>query len=250
MVVHCAAILDEKNPELFKVNVEGTKNVLEAAAQNKVEQFIHVSSVGVYGQQKGLKDESTPTKPSTRYEESKLEAEKLVNNYQEVFHTTILRPAIVLGENKYWESIVKTIAKNYPLPCEGKNKWQMVSVEDVVSAIIHSIKNPDFYEETFIVAEKKPLTLQEVVEIIRENSGLKKRVIKIPVLLAKIVVELNKVFKFSELLTPEYLQRLQADRHYSIKKIESTGWKPRHESRKDLPSLVKKILAKKQKIKK
>lgn len=240
-VVHCAAVLDEKNPQLYSVNVVGTKNVLEAAAENNVEQFIFISSVGVFGQQKGEKNENTHIKPATVYEKSKADAEDLVNNYQEVFYTTILRPAIVLADNKYWRAIIKTIGKNFPLPGKGDNKWQMADARDVVSAITHCIGNEDCYGETFIVAEKNAGTLEEIVQIIRENLGFKKEVLKIPFFLGMLIAKINTILKFSEILTPEYLTRMQADRFYSTAKIEATGWKAKYNTKEELGKLVRKI---------
>lgn len=238
IVIHLAAQLDEKASDLWEVNVKGTENCLEAAAASGAEQFIFISSVGVFGLQPGLKDEKTEPKPETLYEKSKLEAEKKVLSYQEVFHVTILRPAIVIGDNKYWGQIIKTIGKGFPLIGDGKNHWQTASAEDVAEAIEFCIGNEDTYGETFIVAEKDAKTLEEIVETIRQGLGMKGKIMKIPAWLGNFIAIINSVARFNPILDPEYVKRLQADRHYSIAKLEKLGWKPRHDSEEVLKKII------------
>ena len=49
-IFHCAAAVDEKRKDLFwKINFEGTAQLLEAARRAAVSKFIQVSSIGVYG---------------------------------------------------------------------------------------------------------------------------------------------------------------------------------------------------------
>lgn len=241
VVVHMAAQLDEKAADLWEVNVKGTENVLEASAESKVQQFIFLSTVGVYGLLPGMKDEGTEPKPETLYEKSKLEAEKKVLSFQEVFHVTVLRPAIVVGENKYWGQIIKTIGKNFPLIGRGKNHWQALCLEDLADAIVFCINREECFGETFIVAEKEVMTLEELVLHVRGELGMSDGLKKIPGWLGNAAAAFNSVFKFSPLLDQAYVKRLQADRLYSTGKLEKLGWKARHSARECLSELVKKI---------
>ena len=134
-VVHLASQVDEDAKDLWEVNVKGTENCLEAAEQNNVSQFIYLSTVGVYGSTPGMKDEDTTPHPETGYERSKAEAEKKVLGYQEVFHVTILRPALVVGNNEYWNGTIRTVKKGFPLIGSGRNRFQLVCLEDVVEAV-------------------------------------------------------------------------------------------------------------------
>ncbi|VVC00124.1 L-arabinose 1-dehydrogenase (NAD(P)(+)) [uncultured archaeon] len=245
VVIHLAAQLDEQAPELWEVNVKGTENVLEACAENQIEQLIFLSSVGVYGAQKGLKTEETATQPETIYEKSKLEAEKKVLSFQEVFHVTILRPAIVLGNNTYWRQIIKAIGKGYPLIGNGKNHWQTVSVEDVVSAIAFCIGKEECYGETFIAAEKAAITLEELVALVRKEAGISKPVQKIPFFLGYLAAHFNALIKFVPMLTPPYVKRMQADRWYSTAKLEALGWKAKDSSREILPKIAAMVFSEK-----
>ena len=99
-VVHAAAWTGgpELSPEAgYRVNVEGTRNVLGAARVPGVERFIYISSVAVYGVNGApFVDESMPTPPvGQAYSDSKIAAEKLVRGSGLPY--VIIRPASTYG---------------------------------------------------------------------------------------------------------------------------------------------------------
>ncbi|HDO34526.1 MAG TPA: NAD(P)-dependent oxidoreductase, partial [Chromatiales bacterium] len=85
LVFHLAAAQHEANvgPEHFRrVNVEGTRNVLEAALAAGVGRVVHGSTIGVYGSAShGELSESTPPSPVNVYGTTKLEGERLALSY-------------------------------------------------------------------------------------------------------------------------------------------------------------------------
>ncbi len=243
VVVHCAAQLDEEAPNLYEVNVTGTENVLEACTANGIGQFIFLSTVGVFGQLRGLKDENTEPRPETPYEKSKLEAEKRVLSFQEVFHVTILRPAIVIGNNKYWQQIIRPVVKGFPLIGDGQNHFQTSCPEDIADAIIFCMGREECYGEIFIVAEKNAQTLEQTANIVRKEFGMQTPIGKIPLWLGNIIVKINYLIKFSPILKSAYVKRLQADRFYSTKKLMGLGWKAKCSAASALPKLVKLVSA-------
>lgn len=247
VVVHLAAILDEESAQMREVNVKGTENALEAAAQSKVQQFIFLSTVGVYGSTPGVKDENTNPNPETGYEKSKLEAEKKVLSYQEVFHVTILRPALAVGKNNYWEGIIKTVKKGFPLIGSGSNSFQLVCAEDVVDAIRFCIGREECYGETFIVAEPEEgaMTLEGAVNHIRKGLGMSGPAGKIPKAAGKILAHVNSLVKFNPILKPAYLRRMLRERSYSTAKLESLGWKAQRTGRDGISKLVREFMTEK-----
>ncbi len=83
-VFHVAALnascLRDPSP-LFRTNVEGTRNALEAAAASGVRRFVHTSSAATIGEESGaIGREDTPHRGwfLTAYERSKFDAERLV----------------------------------------------------------------------------------------------------------------------------------------------------------------------------
>ncbi|MFH1234403.1 MAG: NAD-dependent epimerase/dehydratase family protein [Candidatus Diapherotrites archaeon] len=238
-VIHLAAVLDERSPLLWKVNVQGTENILKAASEGKVERFIHLSSVGVHGEQKGAADENASFNPETDYEKSKMQAELKVQEFQELMHITILRPALVLGPNEYWKKIVKLVGKNFPLIGNGKNKWQTIYIDDLVDALAFCAEHEETMDETFILAEEHGITLEELCLEIKRNLGLKPKLMKLPFWLGKPLAYVFLVLSPKSLITPQHLDRLARNREYSIGKIKKFGWKPKWNTKNGIKETVK-----------
>jgi nucleoside-diphosphate-sugar epimerase len=102
-VVHCGALVSDwatKN-EIKKINVEGTRLLLEASAAADVQRFVHLSTTDVYGYPGGRAiDESyRATRFRNWYAQTKLEAEAEVRRAERErsLETVILRPATVYG---------------------------------------------------------------------------------------------------------------------------------------------------------
>jgi len=89
-----------KREDFFGVNLEGTRNALEAAQQAGVKQFVYISTVAVVGVPRGsaVIDETYPLTPWDDYQCSKLEAERLTLCY----HRECGLPAIVLRPGAFY----------------------------------------------------------------------------------------------------------------------------------------------------
>ena len=106
-VVHCAARVARRGTrdDFFRDNVDGTRHLLEAARRAGVERFVHVSSIAVYGVERGLErvaeDAVYDPHPDWRgaYTWSKLEADRLVLERGDALglRTIVLRPGILVG---------------------------------------------------------------------------------------------------------------------------------------------------------
>jgi nucleoside-diphosphate-sugar epimerase/predicted dehydrogenase len=106
-VVHCAARVARRGSrdDFFRDNVDGTRQLLEAARRAGVERFVHVSSIAVYGVERGLErvaeDAAYDPHPDWRgaYTWSKLEADRLVLERGAALglRTVVLRPGILVG---------------------------------------------------------------------------------------------------------------------------------------------------------
>lgn len=85
-----------------KINVEGTKNLLEASKENKVKTFIFSSSASVYGQRSDTCAEDNRPNPQSPYAQSKLDGEKLCAEYGKKYglHTASLRYFNVYGDRQ------------------------------------------------------------------------------------------------------------------------------------------------------
>ncbi|MBU1120688.1 NAD-dependent epimerase/dehydratase family protein [Candidatus Micrarchaeota archaeon] len=224
VVIHLAALVDETagKENLFRVNVKGTENLLEESAKAGVRRFIFLSTVGVMGDIKEKVNEEAAFNPKTDYEKSKAEAERKVNEFQEMIPVTILRSALVIGPNKYWKEIINLVEKGFPLIGNGKNKFQLVYYKDLVGAILFLLKRSQTENETFIVAEEEGKSLGEVYELIQKELGIKKEIKSISPLKAKIMSKLVK--GKTPLLNSAYIDRLVRIRDYNTNKFNSLGW--------------------------
>ncbi|MDY6877753.1 MAG: NAD-dependent epimerase/dehydratase family protein [Chloroflexota bacterium] len=90
-----------RREDFFAVNLEGTRNVLEAARRAGVERFIYISTIAVIGVPHAgvIVDEEYPLAPQDDYQHSKLEAERLTLCYhrEHGLPTIVLRPSAFYG---------------------------------------------------------------------------------------------------------------------------------------------------------
>jgi predicted dehydrogenase/nucleoside-diphosphate-sugar epimerase len=169
-VVHCAVgTAWGQRQEIFKVTVDGTKRLAEAALAAGVKRFIHLSTISVYGDDgamQGTIDEATPVKPvaGSEYGESKAAAERAVQEIaQRGLAAVIFRPARVYGP-------FSRIFIERPLPAiaEGRFRWlgnphvpaDMVYIDSVVHAIVLALEADErrVAGEIFTVGDGDPIT--------------------------------------------------------------------------------------------
>src|SRR3989339_1644451 len=82
VIIHLAGQLGSFDRKCKAVNVEGTRNILEAINKNKAVVFVFFSSIDAFGMTGGqVVDEKDIERPDSFYGESKLEAERLIRSY-------------------------------------------------------------------------------------------------------------------------------------------------------------------------
>ena len=161
-VFHCAAIVSYHKKDasrMLEVNINGTKNIVNACIENDVNHFIHVSSISALGDSKGeIIDEETPRNFNdyhSNYSKSKYLSEQEVwRGIQEGLNATILNPGVVFGPNACERSsgtMIARIDKGLPaLPAGGSG---IVSVLDVVEVMVRAAKQTPTNERYILCAE-------------------------------------------------------------------------------------------------
>src|ERR1700680_4034974 len=107
-VWHCAASLsfeDENRDEIFRMNVDGTRNVLDLVKQTPAHRLQHVSTAYIAGNRPDVALENEINVGQTfknAYEESKCQAELLIAEEQRkgAIKAAVYRPSIVIGDSK------------------------------------------------------------------------------------------------------------------------------------------------------
>ena len=232
VLVHLAFQFDPIRDEerMRAINIDGTRNVLEAAGATGVRKLVQASSATVYGAHPDNDfplTESSPLRanPDFSYAWHKLEAERMIEAFQEDHPevlVTVLRPAIVFGPNvqnfisRMLEAPRVTTVKGYEPPL------QLVHEEDVATAIVLAIQND--LPGAFNVAADGWLTGDEVLEI----TG-KKRV-ELPEAVAFSLAERLWKVGVSE-APPGELHFVMHPWVVDNAKLKAAGWAPSHGNR-------------------
>lgn len=143
IVYHLAGISNPKSTDLYKVNVDGTKNLLDAVKELKQNtKIIYASTFGVYRiPKKGdLIDENYTIGPRNNYGKSKLEAEKLIlrNNQNIVFRlSNIYGPGMLSGKHSVVANFIDSIIKDVDLKVFEKDSTRdFLNIDDATDAFI------------------------------------------------------------------------------------------------------------------
>lgn len=186
-----AHVMGKTDPnEYFQVNRDLAVSFAKKAKENKVRQFIYISSTKVYGDNvKGVLDEFSECYPTDPYGESKLEAEQeLMKLANEDFIISIVRPPLIYGKGVKGNlaRISKLIDKLPILPFGGiKNRRSMVYVGNLTAMIDHLINTQ--VKGVFIAGDKKTYSTTDLVETILKNKGLDKKNVALPKILLKVI---------------------------------------------------------------
>lgn len=203
VVFHVAGIahIKEKkeNKDLYtKVNTDLTVELAKKAKESLVKQFIFVSTMSVYGIERGLIRKGTPTNPKTNYGISKLKAEELIKPMEdENFKIAIVRPPMVYGQNckGNYQRLVKFALKSPVFP-RINNQRSMIYIDNLsefISCLIDGSNSGVFFPQN-----ADYVNTSNMVELIRRFHGKKMITTKLfnPFLnlMVKKVAVVDKVF--------------------------------------------------------
>ena len=173
-VLHLAAqTAATKDAELIeRVNVDGTRNLVEACAGAGVERFVFCSTV-VTGNAHGetlTEDSTLPV--DTVYGRSKQKGEEIVRAAG--IREAIVRPGHVYGPGGWFEAeFVKRLRQPGRLAVVGKgdNWWDVVRVEDVATALVLALEKAP-HHHVYHVADDHPIRFYDFVALAAEALGV------------------------------------------------------------------------------
>lgn len=230
-IIHAAAMLahDKENlDKLWASNVDGTKNVLDAARALKIKKVVFISTNCVFstGFDRPV-DETTPVQPIELYGESKLAAEKLFEQYPDVSSFIIRSPTIMaagrLGLLTILFDFVMEGRKLY-LVGDGNNRYSFIYAEDLANACLLASQS----EATgiFHIGSDNVPSMKEMYRDLMTFAGKKPRLLCVPegpsVLAMKILNKLNL-----SPLGPYHYRMIAANFVFDNTKLKQTlGWSP------------------------
>ena len=184
-VIHLAALVSVpeslKNPEkCYAINVDGTKNVLETALRNKVKKVILASSAAVYGNMKPPLKETYEGTLLSPYGKSKLLMEREALRYHSEFglpvvclrYFNVYGPRQISGSpysgviSKFIEAFQKN--KSPVIYGDGEQTRDFIYVQDVVDAMLLTLKNNITSGEILNLATGKPTSINALLAILQE----------------------------------------------------------------------------------
>ncbi len=200
-VYHCAAIVTF-NPghkqEMFKINIEGTANVVNAALEANVKKMVFVSSVAALGRIRESEPITelmnwTEETSNSAYGQSKFLAEMEVwRGIAEGLEAVMVNPTIILGAGNWNEGSTKlfqSVYNEFPWYSEGTTGF--VDVKDVASAMIQLMESNISGHRFIVSAENRGY--KDVFEMMAKAFGKKPPYKKVTPFIAKVVYRLEAV---------------------------------------------------------
>lgn len=218
MVVHTVAIIREKGPATFQsVNVQGTQNVVEAAAQAGVRKIVHLSAIGV------------DPEPKFPYLRSKWQGEEAVINSG--LRHVILRPSLVFGPgDEFINALAATIRVGPVVPFigSGKARFQPIHVDDVARCVDRVLVDSSYNGETIEIGGPDILSYREITDMIIRAFGNWKVKVRVPMGLMRSALPFLRLASRHPPITKVQLDMLSLDNVTAEDSVEANfDFKPR-----------------------
>jgi nucleoside-diphosphate-sugar epimerase len=218
------------------VNVEGTRNALEASVQAGARRFVFLSSMEVYGfPERSPFDEEHPKRPIGTYGRNKVEAEEMCLCYykERGLATVSLRPSTLVGPGINEPTFLDLLGlidhppPVFPLPGGGKSRFQMTEVGDCVSACLKAASQDNIAGEAFNIGADNTLSMKEQVkEIFKAMDKSPPRFISIPSGLARVALLFAYRLGLSK-LEPDHIRLMDTDMVMDCAKAKRLlDWQP------------------------
>jgi len=173
-----------------RVNVEGTRGVVELAGEAKrLRRLVHWSTAAVSGKRRGVVLENELDAGQSFhnfYEETKYRAELLAREAQRRMPVTILRPGVIVGDSHTGEIdkfdgpyylmvliVTNSLPVHLPLPGRGVAPLHLVPIDYVIDAAYQLSVDARAAGKTFHLTDPNPLPARKVYEMVAERAQSK-----------------------------------------------------------------------------
>jgi nucleoside-diphosphate-sugar epimerase len=239
-VVHTAAALPlYPADDIYTTDVVGTRTLLEEALKRKIDRFVMISSTAVYG----IPDhhplyENDKLIGVGPYGQAKIQAEMVCLEYRAKGLTVpIIRPKSFIGPERLGVFALfydwAYTGHNFPVLGSGKNRYQLLDVEDLCEAIYLTLTLPaEKVNDTFNIGAKVFTTLKRDYQAVLDAAGHGKKIIPIPAARLSIwVLRILEALHLSPLYKWVY-ETVTEDSFVSIEKAERVlGYKPKYSNK-------------------
>ena len=235
VVIHCAGIISissKYTKNMYLVNVDGTKNMLDLSILKRVSHFIYISSVHAIRElpKQRVMTEITQFDPKFvygHYGKSKAIATSYVKEYYvKGYPITIIHPSGIIGPNDLLNGHTTELIKNYlnkKMSTRVTGGYDFVDVRDVAESILSLSKLKKY---GFYIVSNRNIKVKEIFETLKKISG-RKTYIKVLSLtfvrvLSPIIESYYHAKKRIPLFTNYSLYTLSSNALFSHEKLDHT----------------------------
>ena len=239
-----------KAPEaMFEdVNVKGTKNIIDEAANTGVKKIVHCSSIAAMGICNDIPaNEKSECRPHHPYGLSKLHAEELVRKlYKERgIPAVIIRFSMVYGPGDWRDMLrITRLVRRRIIPKIGKNPklTPLIHVEDAVKGLVLAMEK-GISGETYLITNISSEPFDKILKIIAKALGVTCVTFPVPewtaLSAASGIEALCRLFGRPPFVTRKNIESTLADRVFSIEKAQREfGFNPSIDPEKGLRDTV------------
>ena len=239
VVVHCAAALPLYSKEdIYTTEVDGSKNVLNAARKFGLDRHVQISSTAVYGvPKKHPIYETDPMVGVGPYGHAKIEAEEACRAARkDGYCVPIIRPKSFIGPERLGVFALfydwAYTGHGFPMIGSGKNRYQLMDVEDLCEAIWAAMTYPkDVVNTEFNIGAKDFTTMREDYQAVLDKAGHGKKIHGTPVAPIVFILRILEALKLSPLY-PWVYETASTDSFVSIEKAEKLlDFKPKYSNK-------------------
>jgi len=257
IVYHFAGeIYSKRCRDFYRVNFEGTKNLVKVCLPKDIDRFIFLSSIGAVGpnQKRGvLLNEQTPCSPISPYGRSKLKAEQFLlqifKKYE--FPVIIIRAPMIYGPLGQSDIITKILHEIHKgrifIVGDGKNLRSFCYIDNLTQGIMAAERSKNSIGEIYFVSDERAYTYKEIFQKIAEQFGTTLKEIHLPRWLGEICGFTFKSLSMMGVYTPPLYTawNMVLDMACDIKKAEEKlNYKPQITTKEGIERIVKYFMQK------
>lgn len=201
-VIHLVAVIREsgKSQTFTGINVDGTRNMVEAAKKSGVGRFVYAGTVGAVDD------------PHLRYMRSRWQAEQTVIGSRVPY--SILRFSVAFGEGDEFINPLAAMFKALPVvpvPGNGRATFQPIAVQDAARCLVEALQTDDALGRTYDLGGPESLTYIEMMKLISGAAGSRALLVHVPLPIMRLAVGMMERVMARPPATGEQLKMLDLD---------------------------------------
>jgi nucleoside-diphosphate-sugar epimerase len=242
VVIHTAAALPLYSPaDIRSTDIDGVRNVFEAARENGIARVVHISSTAVYG----IPDhhplfEDDALDGVGEYGKAKIAAEEIAATYRaKGLCVPIIRPKSFVGPERLGVFALfydwAADGRGFPMIGSGNNRYQLLDVEDLCDAVYAAATlPPEQANDTFNIGAKEFTTMKEDYQAVLDAAGFGKKIRGFPAAPMIWTLRVLEALHLSPLYKWVY-ETASKDSFVSIEKAErQLGFAPKYSNKQAL----------------